>query len=126
MAVGTPHNQIHSPVCGIHDIPHLLHPLVSGLGSTTFGGRIPKPARVLDIGRSTWLLEAVRDAQDKQQQLPPDLLKELSRNLFASTSSADGDVHPQAITDLLTQGLQSIRVKTAEGSEVEATREKKK
>jgi hypothetical protein len=83
-------------------------------------------ARALDIGRSTWLLEAVRDAQDKQQQLPPDLLKELSRNLFVTGGSSDGDVHPQAITDLLTQGLSSIRVKTPEGGEVEATRDKKK
>ena len=83
-------------------------------------------ARVLDIGRSMWLLEAVRDAQDNQKELPPDLVKELSRNLFThSTSPESGDLHPQAISEMMMQGLSSIRVKSSDGSEVEATRGKK-
>jgi hypothetical protein len=81
--------------------------------------------RVLDIGRSAWLLEAVRDAQENQKEIPPDLLKELSRNLFAYTAPADvADLHPQAVTDLNMQGLASLRVKTADGTEVEAKRGK--
>jgi hypothetical protein len=81
--------------------------------------------RVLDIGRSAWLLEAVRDAQENQKEIPVDLLKELSRNLFAYTAPADiADLHPQAVTDLIMQGLASLRVKTADGTEVEAKRGK--
>jgi hypothetical protein len=82
--------------------------------------------RVLDIGRSAWLLEAVRDAQDNQKELPGELLKELTRNLFAYAPFADtSDLHPQAITDLIMQGLSSLRVKTPDGTEVAATRRRK-
>ena len=82
-------------------------------------------ARVLDIGRSAWLLEAVKDAQDNQREIPPELLKELSHNLFAYAPPADvSNLHPQAITDLIMQGLASLRVKTADGTEVEAKRGK--
>jgi hypothetical protein len=83
-------------------------------------------ARILDIGRCAWLLEAVRDAQDNQKELPADLLKELSRNLFNPATATDGaDLYPDAISDLLMQGLSSLRVKTHDGTEVEATRGKK-
>ncbi|MEW6454013.1 MAG: hypothetical protein AB1490_25465 [Pseudomonadota bacterium] len=82
-------------------------------------------ARILDIGRTAWLLEAVRDAQDNNKELPPDLVKELSRNLFAYSQSADSsDLHPQAVSDLLLQGLNSLRVKGPDGSEIEAKRGK--
>jgi hypothetical protein len=84
-------------------------------------------ARVLDIGRTSWLLEAVRDAQDNNKELPPDLVKELARNLFSYGSSNDSsDLHPQAFSDILMQGLSSIRVKAADGTEVEASRSKDK
>jgi aryl carrier-like protein len=77
--------------------------------------------RVPDIGRSAWLLEAVRDAQENQKEIPVDLLKDLLRNLFAYTAPADvADLHPQAVTDLIMQGLASLRVKTPDGTEVEA------
>lgn len=82
-------------------------------------------ARVLDIGRTSWLLEAVRDAQDNNKELPPELLKELSRNLFSYGATDTSDLHPQAISDILMQGLSSIRVKSADGTEVEASRSKK-
>jgi hypothetical protein len=83
-------------------------------------------ARILDIGRTAWLLEAVRDAQDNDKELPSDLLKELSRNLFSYNTSTDrADIHPQALSDALLQGLSSIRVKSADGTEVEASRSKK-
>jgi hypothetical protein len=82
-------------------------------------------ARVLDIGRTAWLLEAVRDAQDHNKELPPELLKELSRNLFAyAPSTSDSELRPHAVTDLIMQGLASLRVKTADGTEVEAKRGK--
>lgn len=80
---------------------------------------------LIDIGRSGWLIEAVRDAQERKSEFPPELLKELSRNLFSYSPSGDGDIHPQAITDLLSQGLSSIRVKSPDGSELEASRSKK-
>lgn len=80
-------------------------------------------ARVLDIGRTAWLLEAVRDAQDSNKELPPELLKELSRNLFAYSPATDNsDLHPQAISDMIMHGLNSLRVKTPDGSEIEAKR----
>jgi hypothetical protein len=83
-------------------------------------------ARILDIGRTAWLLEAVRDAQDNNKDLPSELLKDLSRNLFAYTPVHDGDeIHPQAVSDLLTQGLASIRIKSADGAEIEASRKRK-
>jgi hypothetical protein len=80
-------------------------------------------ARMLDIGRTAWLIEAVRDAQDNQKELPTELVQELSRNLFAYSPSVDtGDVHPQSIADLILQGLSSLRVKIPGGTEVEAKR----
>jgi hypothetical protein len=82
--------------------------------------------RVLDIGRSAWLLEAVRDAQDNDRELPPELLAELSRNLFTYVSPIDpSDLHPHAVTDLIMQGLSSLRVKTPDGTEVAATRRRR-
>src|SRR5208283_3386091 len=84
-------------------------------------------ARLLDIGRSAWLLEAVRDAQDKEKELPPELLKELSRNLFTYSPFVDGgDIHPQVLSDLIMQGLASLRLKMPGGLEFEASRSKKK
>src|SRR5205823_2225160 len=83
-------------------------------------------ARALDIGRATWLLEAVRDAQDHNKELPADLLKELAKNLFSAPIISDAtDTGPQALTDLLWQGLSSIRVKSHDGTEIEAKRESK-
>lgn len=80
-------------------------------------------ARLLDIGRTAWLLEAVRDAQDNQKELPPDLVKELARNLFSYSSTIDStDLHPQTVTDLIMQGLSSLRLKTPDGTELEAKR----
>jgi hypothetical protein len=81
-------------------------------------------ARVLDIGRTSWLLEAVRDAQDNGKELPPDLVKELSRNLFAYSPSDTSELHPQAVSDMLMQGLNSLRVIGPDGSEIEAKRGK--
>ena len=81
-------------------------------------------ALLLDIGRSSWLLEAVRDAQERKGEIPGDLLRELSRNLFSHSRAAELDVEPSAVTDVLLQGLSSLRVKTADGSEVEARRGK--
>ena len=82
--------------------------------------------RLVDIGRASWLLEAVRDAQERNKEIPVDLLKELSRNLFATNSGHEPDIHPQAMSDVLLQGLSSLRLKAADGSEVEATRNGKK
>lgn len=82
--------------------------------------------RLVDIGRSSWLLETVRDAQERNKEIPPDLLKELSRNLFATNAGPESDLHPKAISDLLMQGLSSVRLKSPDGAEVEATRGKKK
>ncbi len=80
--------------------------------------------RLIDIGRSSWLLEAVRDSQERDKEIPADLLKELSRNLFANNSTNDPDIHPKAAADILMQGLSSIRVKSPDGAEVEAKRGK--
>jgi hypothetical protein len=81
---------------------------------------------LIDIGRSSWLLEAVRDAQARDKEIPVDLLHELSRNLYAYTSPPDTEIHPQAISDTLLHGLSSLRVKAPDGSEVEASRSKRK
>ena len=80
--------------------------------------------RLIDIGRSSWLLEAVRDAHEKGNDLPEELLKELSRNLFSNHTSVDGDIHPQTAADMLLNGLSSLRVKSPDGTEVEAKRGK--
>jgi hypothetical protein len=83
-------------------------------------------SRLIDIGRSGWLLEAVRDAHEKNAEIPNDLLRELSRNLFANTPSSESEIQPSLISDVMLQGLTSLRVKTADGSEVEASRAKSK
>lgn len=80
---------------------------------------------LIDIGRSSWLLEAVRDSQERNAELPGDLLKELSRNLFSHTFSNESELHPTVVSELLLQGLSSLRVKSPDGSEIEATRNKK-
>lgn len=80
--------------------------------------------RLIDIGRASWLLEAVRDAHEQNKDIPADLLKELSRNLFTLHTGTDGDLHPQSGADILLQGLSSIRVKSPDGVEVEAKRGK--
>lgn len=83
-------------------------------------------ARVLDIGRAGWLLEAVRDAQDHKEQFPESLLKDLSRNLFVHHSSIEGTDHsPTLPHEALLQGLASLRFKTSDGTEVEMTKSKK-
>jgi hypothetical protein len=81
-------------------------------------------ALLVDIGRSSWLLEAVRDAQEGNKDLPPELLKELAKNLFNGGSESPSESHPQAGIELLLKGLSSIRVKSPEGAEVEAKRGK--
>lgn len=82
-------------------------------------------ARLIDIGRSGWLLEAVRDAQEREGgSIPPELLKELSKNLFNYSGRSSSDDGPQAAADMLLQGLSSLRVKSADGTEVEAKRGK--
>lgn len=82
-------------------------------------------ARVLDIGRSMWLVEVVRDAHENEKVIPPILLTELSKNLFVEPGSAQaGEIKPQALTEAVLAGVKTLRVKTADGSEVEATRER--
>jgi phage gpG-like protein len=81
-------------------------------------------ARLIDIGRASWLLEAVRDAQERNKEIPPDLLKEMSRNLFAPASRPDGDIQPETAADILMQGLTSLKVKSPTGTEFEARRDK--
>ena len=82
-------------------------------------------ALLIDIGRSSWLLEAVRDAHERDKEIPAELLHELSRNLFAFSSTADADIHPQALSDMLLHGLSSLRLKAPDGSEIEASRGKR-
>lgn len=80
-------------------------------------------ARILDIGRASWLLEAVRDAQDNDRELPNDLLKELARNLFSYNTISEGtDVKPNLVGDMVWQGLSSVRMKSPDGSEIEVAR----
>ncbi len=79
---------------------------------------------LIDIGRSSWLLEAVRNAQQSKNEIPTELLRELSRNLFAIPTASEGDIHPTAVSDMLLQGLSSVRIKAPDGSEVEAIRDK--
>lgn len=79
-------------------------------------------ARIIDIGRSSWLLEAVRDGKSG---VPVELLKELSRNLFSLAGAGDAaDIHPRAVTDLIMQDLTSLKV-SGNGTTIEAAREKK-
>lgn len=81
-------------------------------------------ALLVDIGRSSWLLEAVRDAQEASKDLPPELLRELAKNLFSGGSDTPTESHSQGSIDVLLKGLSSIRVKSPEGAEVEAKRGK--
>jgi len=59
--------------------------------------------------RFSRLLEAGHDAQEGNQDLPPELLKELAKNLFNGSSEASTENHPQAGIDVLLKGLSSIR-----------------
>lgn len=81
--------------------------------------------RLIDIGRSSWLLEAIRDANEQGKVIPQELLRDLSRNLFSNSASGDADLHPQALADTLLQGLSSVRVKSPDGAEIEASRKPK-
>ena len=80
-------------------------------------------SRLFDIGRAGWLLEAVRDSKDTEWTLPPDLLRELSRNLFV-TASSNPETNFEAGTagEALLNGLATLRVRTPGGGEVEATK----
>ncbi len=81
-------------------------------------------SRMIDIGRSTWLLEAVRD-QKGGDKVDPALLAELSKNLFADHVSTDSaDQHPTTLTDFV-EKLSSLRLRTPDGTEIEASRAKK-
>ncbi|MEY2881881.1 MAG: hypothetical protein RLZZ15_4261 [Verrucomicrobiota bacterium] len=78
-------------------------------------------ARVVDIGRSSWLVEAVRDSQGSADAIPKELLEQLAKNLFANpTSDASGTV-PKSGAEILMQQLSSLRLKTPDGAEIEAT-----
>jgi hypothetical protein len=79
-------------------------------------------SRLIDIGRASWLLEAVKAAQDSGKEMPADLVRELSRNLFTTAPNSDHDLHPMAVSDVLLHGLSSLPVKAADGSEVDAKR----
>lgn len=82
-------------------------------------------ALLIDVGRAGWLLEAVRDAQVRNAQLPETLLKELSRNLFSFSSNSDRDAQPHTVGDMLTQGLSKLRIKqSADSTEIEAEKGK--
>ncbi|MDX2187767.1 MAG: hypothetical protein SFV32_12600 [Opitutaceae bacterium] len=76
-------------------------------------------SRLVDLGRSAWLIEAVRDAAENGKDLPPELLTGLSRNLY-SNSTAEDDVQPHALADFVAAGLQRVVLKGPDGSSVEA------
>lgn len=80
-------------------------------------------ARIVGVGRASWLLEAVRDAQEHKTEIPPVLMQELARNLFVFENSQDGDIHPKAADELFWQGLTSIKAKAGDG-ELELTRKR--
>lgn len=80
-------------------------------------------ARVVDIGRASWLVESVRDAKEMKCDLPPELIRELSRNLFVDVRSQHDD-GPQPAQELVLNKLTSLRVKTPDG-EIEASSGKK-
>lgn len=80
-------------------------------------------ARIVGVGRASWLLEAVRDAQEHKTEIPPVLLQELARNLFVFEGSQDGDIHPKAADELFWQGMTSIKAKAGDG-ELELTRKR--
>lgn len=80
-------------------------------------------ARIVGVGRASWLLEAVRDAQEHKTEIPPVLMQELARNLFVFENSQDGDIHPKAADELFWQGLTSIKAKAGDG-ELQLTRKR--
>lgn len=78
-------------------------------------------ARVVDIGRSSWLIEAVRVSQESKEPLPKELLEQLAKNLFANATSDTSDLHPKTGAETLMAQLSSLRLKSPDGAEVEAT-----
>jgi flagellar biosynthesis GTPase FlhF len=83
-------------------------------------------ARVVDIGRSSWLIEAVRDSQESKEPLPKELLEQLAKNLFANATGEATDLHPKTGAETLMAQLSSLRLKSPDGAEVEATTAGKK
>ena len=77
-------------------------------------------ARVVDIGRSSWLVEAVRDSQQSEEPIPKELLEQLAKNLFADPTGDSSDLHPKSGPEVLMQQLSSLRLKTPDGAEIEA------
>lgn len=78
-------------------------------------------ARVVDIGRSSWLMEAVRDSKESKDPIPKELLEQLSKNLFTNTTSDTSELHPKSGAEVLMSQLSSLRLKSPDGAEVEAT-----
>jgi len=78
-------------------------------------------ARVVDIGRSSWLVEAVRDSQETKEPLPKELLEQLAKNLFANPSGDASELHPKSGPEVLMAQLSSLRLKSPDGAEIEAT-----
>ena len=82
-------------------------------------------ARLADIGRASWLLEAVRDAAEKGSKLPEELLHDLSRNLFATApNSILDDGGPHSPSELMMRGMNSVSVEVP-GGKVDVRAEKK-
>jgi hypothetical protein len=77
--------------------------------------------RVVDIGRSSWLVEAVRDSQESDEPILKELLQQLAKNLFSDPLSDAPELHPKSGAEVLMQQLSSLRLKTPDGAEVEAT-----
>lgn len=82
-------------------------------------------SRLFDLSRAGWLLEAASDAQDKKSEIPAELLKELSKNLFTGTVGTDGDTHVPTMQEILMKSLTSLKLKVGD-TEIEANREKRK
>jgi hypothetical protein len=78
-------------------------------------------ARVVDIGRSSWLIEAVRDSKESKDPIPTELLEQLAKNLFTNTTTDVSDLHPKSGAEMLMSQLSSLRLKSPDGAEVEAT-----
>ena len=78
-------------------------------------------SRLLDVGRAHWLLEAVRDAEDQDHEIPSELIHELSKNLFEPIDQpvSAASMKPHELGALLLQSMASVRVKSRDGSEVE-------
>jgi len=70
-------------------------------------------ARLIDIRRAGWLLEAVRDANEKDKSIPDNLLRELARNLFTNHHHID-DTSPQALHEI----VKSLTVDIPNGGKV--------